>query len=37
LAYETMFKSLSGKGIEVGKDVALRVLKRNVLSERIVL
>ncbi|MGI6574137.1 MAG: MBL fold metallo-hydrolase [Fermentimonas sp.] len=35
LAYATTKKHLSGKGIEVGRDVALHVLRRNTLSCRV--
>ena len=35
LAYETMEKWLAEKGINVGNDVALHVLKRNILSRKI--
>ncbi len=35
LAYNTMEKHLSQKGIKVGRDVELHVLKRNMLSNRV--
>lgn len=35
LAYQTVESRLAQKGIKVGRDVALHVLKRNILSEKI--
>ncbi|MDR1742810.1 MAG: MBL fold metallo-hydrolase [Dysgonamonadaceae bacterium] len=35
LAYETIGQCLAQKGITIGEDVALRILKRNTLSQRI--
>ncbi|HBG40558.1 MAG TPA: MBL fold metallo-hydrolase [Porphyromonadaceae bacterium] len=35
VAYQTVFDNLTSKGIEVGKQVSLQVLRRNILSSKI--